>query len=135
MSPRTHLWTHRELVGAPRALREGKASVELVLRDEMRVDESGLVHGGFVFGLADYAAMLAINEPNVVLGSADVRFVAPVVVGQHLTAEAEALPADGKKLPVRVTVFAGDETVLSGTFICFVPKTHVLADRTQGETQ
>lgn len=103
--------------------------MELVLRDEMRVDESGLVHGGFVFGLADYAAMLAINEPNVVLGSADVRFIAPVAAGERLSAEAEALPVDGKKLPVRVNVVSGSKTVFSGTFVCFVPEAHVLAKK------
>lgn len=32
----------------------------------MAADEYRLVHGGFIFGLADYAVMLAINEPTVV---------------------------------------------------------------------
>lgn len=116
-------------------LGEGKAVVTLLLREEMRVDETGLVHGGFVFGLADYAAMLAINEPNVVLGSADVRFLAPAAVGEHLSAQAEALPADGKKRPVRVQVTAGDKAVLSGTFVCFVPNAHVLTKSSEKESR
>ena len=33
-----------------------------------------------MFGAADYAAMLAVNDPNVVLGNAELRFVAPVEV-------------------------------------------------------
>jgi acyl-coenzyme A thioesterase PaaI-like protein len=44
----------------------------------MAADQRGLVHGGFTFGLADYAAMVAVNDPNVVLGAAEVRFLAPV---------------------------------------------------------
>jgi acyl-coenzyme A thioesterase PaaI-like protein len=104
----------------------------------MAADARGLVHGGFVFGLADYAAMLAINEPNVVLGSADVRLLAPVAVGDVLCAEAQRARSEGKKQIVEVSVFrepdGGDgarERVLSGTFTCFVPGTHVLATRAQ----
>jgi acyl-coenzyme A thioesterase PaaI-like protein len=48
----------------------------------MAVDDRGLVHGGFVFGLADHAAMLAVNDPNVVLGAASTRFLKPVRVGE-----------------------------------------------------
>ncbi len=100
----------------------------------MRVDQTGLVHGGFVFGLADYAAMLAINEPTVVLGSAEVRFVAPVVVGARLIAEAEALPPAGKKRAVQVRVLLGEQVVLSGSFVCFVPSAHVLTKSPAKET-
>jgi acyl-coenzyme A thioesterase PaaI-like protein len=49
----------------------------------MVVDAHGLVHGGFVFGLADYAAMLAVNDPNVVLGAAEARFLKPVRRGDQ----------------------------------------------------
>ncbi len=127
MQARTHQHMSARLVGTPVTIEAGRAVVELHTNEEMRADATGLVHGGFVFGLADYAAMLAINEPTVVLGSADVHFTAPVSAGQVLVAEADALTPDGKKLPVRVDVRAGDTTVLSGTFVCFVPSAHVLA--------
>ena len=54
-----------------------KAIVELTATPEMEADASGLTHGGFTFGLADYAAMLAVNHPNVVLGSAQTKFTSP----------------------------------------------------------
>ncbi len=73
----------------------------------MAADERGLVHGGFVFGLADYAAMLAVNHPNVVLASAEVRFLKPVVVGERLVAEAWVEETDGRKSRVQVEVRAG----------------------------
>ena len=66
----------------------GTARVGLTTLPEMAVDAAGLVHGGFVFGLADHAAMLAVNDPYVVLGSAAVRFLRPVRVGERLIAEA-----------------------------------------------
>jgi acyl-coenzyme A thioesterase PaaI-like protein len=48
---------------------------------KMAVNEKGLVHGGFILGLADHAAMLAVNHPDVVLGGAECNFLAPVKGG------------------------------------------------------
>ncbi|HSS79378.1 MAG TPA: hotdog domain-containing protein, partial [Thermoanaerobaculia bacterium] len=99
---------------------------------EMAADERGLVHGGFVFGLADHAAMLAVNHPNVVLGSAEVRFLKPVAVGEKLEARATVEETDGLRSRVRVEVSrsgAAPEAVMAGTFLCFVLERHVLDGR------
>lgn len=95
----------------------------------MAADAHGLVHGGFVFGLADHAAMLAINEPTVVLGSASVRLSAPVRVGQPLRATATVTEHAGKKHQVQVEVEAEGTVVLTGQLTCFVPPRHVLAPK------
>jgi acyl-coenzyme A thioesterase PaaI-like protein len=108
------------------AVGEGKASVLLETTSGMAVDEHGLIHGGFVFGLADYAAMLAVNDPNVVLGSADVRFLGPVKVGDRVTAKATLTESDGKKRMVKVSATVSGDEVLSGQLVCFVLKEHVL---------
>jgi acyl-coenzyme A thioesterase PaaI-like protein len=129
MRANTHLALNARLCGTPISLEPSAAAVELVTREEMAADARGLVHGGFVFGLADYAAMLAINEPNVVLGAAEVRFLAPVTVGETLTARARSAAPDGKKLRVTVEVTRGEEPVFSGSFVCFVPGQHVLDAR------
>jgi uncharacterized protein (TIGR00369 family) len=129
MQVRTHLAIDPRLVGSPAEIAEGTARVELATVAEMAADERGLVHGGFVFGLADYAAMLAVNEPNVVLGSSEVRFLRPVVTGERLVAEAAVEERAGKKIRVKATVRRADGDrgdVLSGTFVCFVPERHVL---------
>lgn len=140
MESRTHLGASRRLCGVPRELAPGRASATLEALAEMAVDERGLVHGGFVFGLADYAAMLAVNDPNVVLGAADCRFLAPVRVGDRLIADARQEEAPGRKRSVAVTVRrrggdagaddavddGGGEEVLSGRFTCFVLDRHVL---------
>ena len=124
--PATHLAIEPRLCGEPRELREGYCRVELTAGEEMRADERGLVHGGFVFSLADYAAMLAVNDENVVLGSAQVRFLKPVVTGEVLSAEATVLERDGRKRIVAVDVAAGGDIVFRGEFVCFVPDRHVL---------
>jgi acyl-coenzyme A thioesterase PaaI-like protein len=103
--------------------------VELTTLPEMQADEHALVHGGFVFGLADHAAMLAINHPNVVLGSAETRFLAPVVVGDVVTARARLRTVEGKKHFVDVEVSTAKGPVFAGTFVCFVPARHVLEGR------
>ena len=93
----------------------------------MAADRHGLVHGGFIFSLADHAAMLAVNHPNVVLGAAKTKFLRPVVVGEKVLAEAKVDRREGKKIFVQVTVDRGEETVFEGEFTCFEPPKHVLA--------
>ncbi len=127
MEPRTHLRIDGGLCGTPVELKSGHASVRLRASAAMTADDQGLVHGGFVFGVADYAAMLAVNDPNVVLGSADVRFLRPVTVGEELLARAELTSTDGKKRHVHVEVTVGAKKVFEGEFICFVLPKHVLA--------
>ena len=105
---------------------EGLARVELRPDDPMVVDHVGLVHGGFIFGLADYAAMLAVNDPNVVLGSAAVRFMKPVRKGDHVVATATTTAVNGKKHQVRVEARVDETAVFEGVFTCFVLETHVL---------
>jgi acyl-coenzyme A thioesterase PaaI-like protein len=51
----THLSVSEDLVGKVERIESGKfAQVSLTVDSRMRVDEKGLVHGGFAFGLADY---------------------------------------------------------------------------------
>lgn len=129
MLPQTHRAIDPRLVGTPLEIAEGTARVVLVTVPEMAADERGLVHGGFVFGLADYAAMLAVNHPNVVLGGSEVRFLKPVVVGERLVASAMQEKTEertGKKIRVQVVVRRGEEEVLTGSFSCFTPERHVL---------
>lgn len=124
----THPLASEKLIGSLVSIGENTAEVKLKITSEMAVDEFNLAHGGFVFGLADYAAMLAINEPTVVLGKAEVKFLKPAVVNDELIAKA-TIPnkTEGKKIPVSVNVFKNNkELIFEGEFICFVLDKHVL---------
>lgn len=123
----THRNIDAKLCGTPVAVEKGRSRVVLEATGEMAADETGLVHGGFIFGLADYAAMIAVNHPNVVLGGADVKFLKPVKVGQTVTAEAAVTEEKGRRRVVRVTAASGDLRVFEGEFTCFVLDRHVLA--------
>jgi acyl-coenzyme A thioesterase PaaI-like protein len=124
--PSTHRAIDRRLCGEPVELAAGLARVRLLTRPEMAADERGLVHGGFLFGLADHAAMLAVNDPNVVLGAAETKFLKPCAVGDSVEATARLEGQDGRKRRVVAEVRRGDELLMTGSFTCFVLDRHVL---------
>lgn len=123
----THLKISPRFVGEIVHLKQDSAIVKLDTIPEMVADEYGLVHGGFIFGLADYAAMLAVNMPTVVLGAADTRFLAPVKVGDVAVATAIVVEKSGKKFKIECMVKVDEKIVLNGAFTCFVVDKHVLS--------
>ena len=127
MDVRTHTAISDRYVGTPERVDDGEAVVTLTATDEMRADETGLVHGGFVFGAADYAGMLAVNEPTVVLAGADVEFTAPAAVGDELRARGEVTNRTDRRVDVACTVTVDGETIMQGTFDCAVPDRHVMS--------
>lgn len=127
MKIKTHTLIDQELCGTPVQVDSGRSRVELRTTRKMIVDETGLVHGGFIFGLADYAAMIAVNHPNVVLGASEVKFIKPVKADEKITAEAAVENSQGKKQHVTVIVSKDQgKPVFTGTFTCFVLDQHVL---------
>ncbi len=128
MTIKTHQKINKSLCGKPIAVEDDKfASVELHTTKEMVADEKGLVHGGFIFGSADYCAMLAVNHPNVVLGSAEVKFLKPTKAGETLYFEGIVISKEGKKRIVEVIgKNQREEIVFQGKFMCFVLEKHVL---------
>lgn len=123
---RTHLLASEKYCGKVVEIGEGRAKVVLETTDEMKVDEKGLVHGGFTFSLADYSAMVAVNHPFVVLAKANVKFIKPVKVGDKLYASAEVKSEEGRKKTVEVKVFRDSEIVFEGEFLCVVLDKHVI---------
>ena len=127
MRTNTHKQINTKLCGTPICLKQDFSKIEMMSDATMAVDHTGLVHGGFIFGLADHAAMIAVNHPNVVLGSADVKFLKPVKAGEKVIATANVVSKDGKKQIVSVTVNRGEDVVFQGVLTCFVLDHHVLS--------
>lgn len=123
---KTHKLALKELVGEVVEIKEKEAKVRLKALKEMAVDEKGLIHGGFTFGLADLAAMVAVNHPNVVLGKAEVKFTRPVKVGDEIIAHAKVVEVKGRKNIVEVVARAQGNIVLEGIFYCYILDKHVL---------
>jgi acyl-coenzyme A thioesterase PaaI-like protein len=127
MNLKTHLAINQSLCGHLLSIEEGIAIVKIHTTSEMVADDHKLVHGGFIFGAADYAAMAAVNDPNVVLGSAEVKFLKPSKSGDYVILKAKVMEANGKRR--RVDVEGVDEAgtiIFSGIFTCFVLEKHVL---------
>ena len=122
----THRHIDQSLCGKPLSVEGGNSHVELVTNEQMAADEQGLVHGGFIFGAADYAAMIAVNHPHVVLGASDVKFLKPVRVGETVMVQAQVQEVKGRKYWVSVSVTKEGEAVFQGMFTCFVLDKHVL---------
>ncbi|MEY3089826.1 MAG: hypothetical protein RL113_142 [Pseudomonadota bacterium] len=122
----THLDIDNTLCGKVVKLQEGYAEVMLHTTHQMRADAQGLVHGGFVFGAADYAAMSAVNDPHVVLGAASSKFLAPVKVGDMVLCKAIVIETKGKKAAVQVEAYVQEKKVFEGSFTTFVLENHVL---------
>jgi uncharacterized protein (TIGR00369 family) len=122
----THQKVDEQLSGVPMELRQNFAKLKLITTKNMVVDDTGLIHGGFLFSLADYCAMLAINHPNVVLGEAEVQFLKPVVLNDILIANGTVINSKGKKSKVKVEVYREEELVFKGKFSCFTPEVHIL---------
>jgi len=126
MNIQTHNKIDQSLCGKPLELKEGYAKIEMNTLENMAVDEKGLVHGGYIFGLADHAAMIAVNHPNVVLGSAESKFLKPVKINEKVIAEAQVKNVEKQKHIVETLVHRNGDLVFKGTFVCFVLAKHVL---------
>ena len=126
MQLNTHTNIDNTLCGKVIKLEVDYAEVLLHTTRQMTADKQGLVHGGFVFGAADYAAMSAVNDPYVVLGSSSSKFIAPVKVGDVVLCKAKVVSGKGKKKLVTVQAFVSDKTIYEGEFTTFVLDKHVL---------
>lgn len=126
MQQNTHLKIDVSLCGEVTRLEKGSAHLRLMATERMAADEEGLVHGGFIFGAADFAAMCAVNEPHVVLAGSECRFLAPSRVGDVIDFEARVTQSEGRKSVVEVQGTCKGQPVFSGSFKTVVTKEHVL---------
>ncbi len=122
----THENIDHALCGDIKTLDRGYAEVVLTTTQDMAVDDMGLIHGGFVFGAADFAAMAAVNEANVVLATSHCQFLAPVKVGDMVIFKAKVQQKDGRKRNVEVEAFSYDVKIFTGLFRAVITERHVL---------
>jgi len=122
----THLEVNADYSGEIQKLEVGYAEVKLVTLREMVADEFNLIHSGFIFCAADYAAMLAVNEKNVVLVASDCQFLSPVKFGDIINVIARVRHKEGRKRNVHVTAFVYEIKVFDGEFKTVVTDRHVL---------
>lgn len=123
---RTHLLINQAFVGTIEELREGSCRLRLVCTEEMAVDKRGLIHTGFLFAAADYAAKAAINRPNQALAVARANFLAPVGVDDEVIFEAQVQQLSSRKRMVQVKGLLDNIKVYEGEFAIVVLERHLL---------
>ena len=130
MEEKTELKTHLKFnprFGRLIEINENGAKVILDTLGDMAVDEEGLIHGGFIFGAADFCAMASVNEPFVVLVKAtDCEFMAPVKIGESVEFIGEILMKEKRKVEVKVIGTLKNIKVFEGIFSCVILEQHVL---------
>ena len=122
----THQRIHPEYSGSIQKMENGHVEVELITSKDMLADDMGLIHGGFIFCAADYAAMAAVNERNVVLVASDCQFLSPVKLGDKIRVVATVRHKEGKKRNVNVEAYVYDIKVFDGVFKTVITERHVL---------
>ena len=131
----THNLINRYLCGEIKKHTKGYVEIELQTENEMVVDDHGLIHGGFVFGAADFAAMAAVNEKNVVLVQSECQFLSPVKLGDVVIVKAQVRHQEGRKRNVFVRAFVHDIKVFEGEFMTVITERHVLQLKLLDEEQ
>ena len=122
----THEHINRDLSGELLKLERGYVELRLITTSEMVADDQGLIHGGFIFSAADFAAMAAVNERNVVLVASDCQFLSPVKFGDEVNFVARVRHKEGRKRNVYVEGHVLEIKVFEGEFKTVVTDRHVL---------
>lgn len=122
----THERINQNLSGEIVKIEQGYVELRLLTIPEMLADDVGLIHGGFIFSAADYAAMLAVNEKNVVLVASDCQFLSPVKLNDEVNVIARVRHKEGRKRNVHVEAFVLDIKVFEGEFKTVITEKHVL---------
>lgn len=113
------------LSGVVTELKKSHAKTKLFTIEEMVCDLEGLIHSGFVFSAANYAALASINEEFCVSINARINFFAPVRLGDIVEFDAQAYFDEARKRDVRVVGKVRDIKVFEGTFQFVVLEEHV----------
>ncbi len=122
----THERVNQDLCGEVIKIQKGYVELRLTTLPEMLADDIGLIHGGFIFSAADYAAMLAVNEKNVVLVASDCQFLSPVKFHDEVNIIARVRHKEGRKRNVHVEAYVLDIKVFEGEFKTVITERHVL---------
>jgi len=124
---KSHYLLDKALVGAIEERSEGYAKIYFIPTQEMVADKRGMIHAGFIFSSANYAAMVAINLPTAVLAVSKVNFLSPLKIGEHAVFEAFSPHKDLRKQNVRVVGYLHGIKFFEGEFVVIILEHHPLS--------
>lgn len=105
-----------ELVGSIVKMTYEEVITKFVPTKQMISDESNLIHSGFIFNAANYAAMCLVNQPHAITIGAEVEFLAPVEFEQEMMFLATIKQSNAKKFEISVKGTLLDIKIFEATF-------------------
>lgn len=109
-----------ELVGELLDLDLGQSGISLLeVTPEMVLGRSGIARGHYLFAQANSLAVALIDAEIALTGSARIRFLRPVKLGERVVAKGTVVVRRSHQYLVQVNSRVGAEEVFSGRFIIF----------------
>lgn len=107
-----------EVSGELLDLELGKSGISLMtITDDMVFEKSKVAKGEYMFSQANSLALALIDAPMAVTGVANIKYKAPVHVGDRLVAKAELKHRRGNKFFVWVKIKDANKEVFRAKFI------------------
>ena len=108
----------REVSGELLDLELGKSGISLLnITEDMVFEKSRVAKGEYMFAQANSLALALIDAPMAITGVANIKYKAPVHVGDKLVAKAELKHRRGNKFFVWVKIKNGTKEVFRAKFI------------------
>ena len=108
----------REVSGELLDLELGKSGISLLnVTEDMVFEKSRVAKGEYMFAQANSLALALIDAPMAITGVANIKYKAPVHVGDKLVAKAELKHRRGNKFFVWVKIKNGTKEVFRAKFI------------------
>ena len=112
--------------GMLKSLTETSSAVTFTPTDDMRLDDSGLIHSAFLMSAVEYAVHCVINSKNTYIQSVKAEYLAPLEANNTYTIDAKVMYADKKKKMVFVKVTLSDIVVFDAEFNVLSLDEHIL---------
>jgi len=119
----------REIIGELKELNVGEyARSELEITEDMVLEKAKVARGHFLFAQANSLAMALVDAEIALTGSAEIRYLRPVKLGETVTAYGKVVNRQHNKYNVNVQGKVGQEEVYEGHWVLF----DVTSDRKWG---
>ena len=122
---KTSLLTKLNFSGTAFLLEKNHAKTRFFTTADMVSDAEGLIHSGFVFMGANYAALLAVNEEFSVSIGARINFYGPLKLGDIVEFDARARFEESRKKEVKVVGHVKEVKIFEGTFQLVTLEEHI----------
>ncbi len=123
-----------EVIGELVDVELGRTGLSILDTHEgMGFQRTRIIRGHYIFAQANSLAVAIVDAPVALTGSAEVRFVRPVFVGERIVAKASVSKTEGRRFSVDVSSRVNDEEVFRGKFAVFALDEDELVMRKDGD--